>query len=96
MPKTFIITLDDEQVRLMEDMVSDIESWLKAGPLVQKCNNHRGRLAKIMRDRLTALGTETIPTDERVLSQMYFDDVNYKNRKQREEEERLEALKRLG
>lgn len=79
----------------MLDMVVDIEQWFTAGPFKEKIANHRTRIKNIMRQMYVQTGKQLPPSEETLIDE-YFSDPNYKNRKQREEEKKIEELKKLG
>jgi len=92
---TIIVTLNDDEEKLMLDMVPDVEKWLTMGPLKEKCANHKNRIAGMMRKKFEAINATSIPNDEELV-RIYFSDPKYKNRAQLLKEAKLEALERLN
>lgn len=93
--KSITINLSDEECQLLLDMVVDIEKWFLSGPYKEKCANQKKRISNLMRRKYEADGLKAIPNDDDLVK-LYFSDPNYKNRKQREEEAKLEALERFN
>lgn len=90
---TIIVTLNDEEEKLMRDMVPDIEKWITAGPLKEKCANHKSRIADMMRKKLEAMNATSIPNADELV-RIYFSDPNYKDRSEQLKEAKIEALEK--
>lgn len=88
------IILTDYEKKIMEDSIPSIEEWFLMGPYKQKIKNHEKRIKILMREKFIK-ENKPLPPNENELIDIYFSDPNYKNRKQRDEEMRIENLKRF-
>ena len=89
MARDIVIHLTDDEERLFNDMVLDIDKWFTEGPYKLKCENHRERIKQFMIERLIKNKASVIPSSREELIELYFKDPEYVNRKQRDERERL-------
>ena len=81
--KKFELTLTDEEVKILEHDLLNIQEWI-AGAIAGKLNNCKKRAAISYRETLKKEGAEMVPANDSVAVQQYFLRADYKNRKQRD------------
>lgn len=89
---TFKITVPDREVKIVEDNVISAEQWLKDA-WAGKVNNSKSHTAEREKQRLIKLGAYSVPAKEDDLVDSAFSQPDYKNRKQRDEEEESKIKK---
>ena len=82
----------DEQEKIMLDSILDIKEWCD-GAINGKISNCEGHGAKRIKEEKIRRGDKSMPIDEKDLMRDSFKDPDYKNRKQRDEEEMLKGDK---
>lgn len=81
--KKFELTLTDEEVKILENDLTNIHEWI-AGAVSGKINNCKKRAAIAYRELLKKEGAEMVPANDDVAIRQYFARSDYKNRVQRD------------
>lgn len=86
MALAFTITFPDDEIRIVENDVVDAKQWVLDAwaAKVAKC---RGRIIKSEVD-LSVKNNETVPAGESAIVNKHFARPGYKNRKERDAEDR--------
>ena len=87
------INLTEYEEKIMKDIVVSIEDWFLKGPFKEKIANHENRIKKLMLEKLTK-ENKPLPKNGEELIEMYFSSPNYKTRKQKYQEAKIEDLKK--
>lgn len=87
MPKNIVVTLTDEQVTVLEHELLDIDQWVKDA-VAGRIDYTRNILAAEARDVLMSdPAVDTMPAKRDALVAEYLKRPDYKNRKQRDDDE---------
>ena len=76
--------LTDREEKILLDQIMDIEKWVN-GLIDGKINNCLGRLSKRRHLELINSGNLNVPATDELMADNAFSDINYKNRKDREQ-----------
>lgn len=79
----FIVELTDEQIKILENDLLDVNTWIQ-GAVQGKINNCKKRAAREEVNNLINSGADTIPAKEDDLIKSLFARPGYKSRKARE------------
>lgn len=86
-----IIDISDIDQQIVEHFVVDLKEWLREGPAFYIQNKIESRTKALYEEILPVLSSEnaTLPTDKKQCCVMWFARPDYKNRRQRDEDDRL-------
>ena len=86
MPKKIEINLTDDEIKILEHDLLDLDEWVK-NAVKGKIENCKKRAAIVYREILKTEGASMVPANDDVAAKQLFLRSDYENRKKRDEKE---------